>query len=562
LKKERKFWADRYVELIQKKVEQESILQEIVKEKGYICYDEKTPSGQIHVGSGRGWVIHDTVARAMRDIDLKGRFILSADDMDPMDNLPSNIPSFYKEYMGTPFRNIPSPVEGYENYADYYFKEATSKFSDYGIEAELDSTGSHYINGDFNRTIKIALDNSHKIQEIFSRFYKITIMADKLPFKPICEKCGKIGTTIAYKWDKEKELVSYKCSPDFVNWATGCGYEGEMSPYNGNGKFPWKVEWAAKWPTIGVVFETAGKDHFSAGGSRDVSIAISREVFDFPPPFPSSYRQTEKGYKYKIGEAYEFFTLGGAKMSTSKALGFAFAEMGKFAPGYIVKYLLVRTRPKSAIDFDPINDLERIYREYDETERKYYEAQINPKLLENDDYFNAHRLFELCNVGVILKDIPIQIEFNFGVMLVQVTESTDQALTRLFEKKYLKTSISEEEKERIKSRLNFLRKWVYDLAPKEKLIKLSTEKISNLTEFDINIINDFIQLIKNSKLKENVLIEEIKILYTKNNLSVGEFHMKIYQYLFGKESGPRLVPYIQYTGEDKIIKRLESLLNL
>ncbi|MHA1984187.1 MAG: hypothetical protein ACW967_07520, partial [Candidatus Hodarchaeales archaeon] len=122
--------------------------------------------------------------------------------------------------------------------------------------------------------------------------------------------------------------------------------------------------------------------------------------------------------------------------------------------------------------------------------------------------------------------------------------------------------ISDEEKERIKSRLNFLRKWVYDLAPKEKLINLSTGKMTDLTEYDIYLINDFIQLVKNSKLKENALIEDIKKLYTKNNLSVGEFHKKIYQFLFGKISGPRLVPYIQYAGEDKIIKRLESLLNL
>ncbi|OLS16624.1 MAG: Lysine--tRNA ligase [Candidatus Heimdallarchaeota archaeon LC_3] len=558
--KDRKFWADRYVELLQKKVDQELILKDIIKEKGYICYDEKTPSGTIHIGSGRGWVIHDTVARALRDIGLNGRFILSADDFDPMDALPLIKSDFYKQYMGIPFKYIPSPVDGYASYADYYFEEATSKFDEYGIEAELESTGNHYINGDFNKTIKLALDNADKIQEIFTRFYSNTVMSKKLPFNPICEKCNKIGTTIGYKWNKEEEKVSYRCSPDLVEWATGCGHEGMISPYNGNGKFPWKVEWAAKWPTIGVVFETAGKDHFSAGGSRDISIAIAREVFDFPPPFPSSYKKTENGYKYKVGEAYEFFTIDGAKMSTSKGSGFSFAEMGNFAPGHIIKYLLARKRPKSTIEFDPIDGLGDVYRDYDKTEKMYYEAIMDKKLLENDVYFNAHRLFQLCYVGKFYDELPPQIEFKFGVMLVQITDTTEQAIERLKEKGHIDSDVGEDKLDRLKLRLNFLRKWVKDLAPEDKIIKISSGKIKNIGEMDKKFITDVITTIRESNNDENKLREGFRTVYSNHNLSPSDFHSKIYKFLFNKNSGPRLVPYIVYTGEKKIIDRFEFLI--
>ncbi|MFW9929304.1 MAG: lysine--tRNA ligase [Candidatus Thorarchaeota archaeon] len=554
--KERKFWADRYVDLIQKRVEEEELLQKIVLDKGYICYDEKTPSGKIHIGSGRGWVIHDTVARALRDAGLKGRFILSADDLDPMDSLPDEDKDYYEQFMGIPFRFIPSPEKGYESYADYYFKQATSKFSEYGIEAELERTGDHYFNGDFNRTVKLALDRANYIQKIYSRFYNNTVMSNSLPFKPICEQCKKIGSTIAYEWDKNSELLKYRCSEDFVEWAKGCGHEGEISPYNGNGKLPWKVEWAAKWPTIGVVFETAGKDHFSAGGSRDVSIAISKEIFDYPPPFPSSCKKTEKGFSYKTGEFYEFFTIGGAKMSSSKGSGFPFSEMGNYAPGYIVKFLLVRTRPKSAIDFDPVKDLERVYRDYDENERKYYSARQNSSLLENDEYFNAYRLYELCHVGKILPKEPEQIEFNFGVMLVQVTDTTEQAIARLIEKGYLSSNISAKNKSLIKSRLEFLRKWVKELAPNEVLIHLIHNNSLKLSSDEKLMIKDLISLIKESDQSEKILVEGIKMLYTSYNISVKEFHTKMYNILFKKPSGPRLVPYIIYAGEDKIIDHL------
>ena len=150
---DRLFWADRFAQLIKHRIQEEPLLQQVVEERGWICYDEKTPSGRIHVGSGRGWVIHDTVARALRDIGLHGRFILSADDIDPMDDLPKEHAEKYQPYMGKPLRHVPSPVPGFASYAEYYFHDVTSKFSEYGIEAELERTGDHYYNGDFNHTI-------------------------------------------------------------------------------------------------------------------------------------------------------------------------------------------------------------------------------------------------------------------------------------------------------------------------------------------------------------------------------------------------------------------------
>src|SRR3989344_9239804 len=90
--KEYVYWTDKVVEEIKQRVEKNKVLQKIVKERGYIVYDEKTPSGKIHVGSGRGWVIHDIIAKSFRGHGLKGRFILSSDDIDPFDSIPANLP--------------------------------------------------------------------------------------------------------------------------------------------------------------------------------------------------------------------------------------------------------------------------------------------------------------------------------------------------------------------------------------------------------------------------------------------------------------------------------------
>ena len=75
-------------------------------------------------------------------------------------------------------------------------------------------------------------------------------------------------------------MLYYECRDDVVKWAKGCDNKDWIYPYDGNGKFPWKVEWAAKWPSKGVIIETAGKDHFTKGGSRTIACRISVDVFD------------------------------------------------------------------------------------------------------------------------------------------------------------------------------------------------------------------------------------------------------------------------------------------
>ncbi|MFX1511995.1 MAG: lysine--tRNA ligase [Promethearchaeota archaeon] len=563
MKRNRLFWADRIAQQVELRVQNETILQKIVEERGYICYDEKTPSGRIHVGSGRGWVIHDTVAKALRNRGLNARFILSSDDMDPMDSIPSDLedPDYWNSFMGKPFRNIPSPEKGFKSFAEYYFHDATSKFAEYGIKAEIESTGERYVRGDFNTIIKLALDHTQRIQEIYNRFYESTTMRTKLPFNPICEKCGNIGTTRAYEWHPEDEKVDYHCKPDSVTWAQGCGYEGEISPYNGNGKFPWKVEWAAKWPTVGVVYETAGKDHFSAGGSRDISIAISREIFNFPPPLPSSAKKTEKGWIYKRGAGYEFFLIGGAKMASSKGQGFPFADMTYYAPGNILRYILVRTRPKSAINFDPQSDLERIYRDYDDTEKKFYETKANPTLLEKDKYFNAKRLYELSFIGNILPTQPTAVDFNFGVMIVQLTNSTEEAMSLLQNKGKLPTILTEEHQQIVVERLDFFRRWVNDLAPPDTIIMLTVNPQLQLTEKESRICKDFTNLL-NSTENEQELIKGIKKITEQHRLETKEFYGLIYQVLFGSKSGPRLVPYVVFAGPNQIVQHIQKVISL
>ena len=544
------FWADQIAELVRQRCEQDPKLSKIVKKQGYLVYDEKTPSGKIHVGSGRGWVIHDAIAKAMRDARMHGYFVLSSDDIDPLDKMNSDLPPSFKKYLGVPFRNIPSPEKGYESFADYYFSQVTDKFEEFGIDAQFESTGEQYDKGVFNDAIKTALDKAKIIQDIYKEVYGKAVGTDKLPFNPICEKCGKIGSTVAYEWNPETQKVKYECKEDFVTWAKGCGHKGEISPFNGAGKMPWKVEWAAKWISKGVVCELAGKDHFTVGGSRTVSIAISDRVYDFPPPYPST--------REKIGKAYEFFNVGGKKMSTSKGKGISFVDVTKFAPAKMIRYLLVRTRPKAAIDFDPYkdNDIILLYDKYDITERVYFGKE---KVSEND-YINQKRIYELSQTDLKPEHMPPQIPITFAAMVAQTTKDDNEAIDYLKKAGHVPETANEEDLQHVIDRLEFAKAWINNFASDQHKIiinenppeiKLTQEQKSVLTA-----IVSGIDKANTEKEMEYLVYESTKAA----RLQPREIFTLMYNILISKERGPRLAPFILAIGKERVKELLKKAL--
>ena len=118
----------------------------------------------------------------------------------------------------------------------------------------------------------------------------------------------------------------------------GLWLDGPGRAVEGAAKLPWNLEWAAQWSLFGVTIEPGGKDLSTRGGSRDRSDAIAREVFEREPP---------------RNVPYEFLNIGGRKMSTSKGLGAAAHTMAEVLPPEQIRFLFVRHRPESVIEFVP-----------------------------------------------------------------------------------------------------------------------------------------------------------------------------------------------------------------
>jgi lysyl-tRNA synthetase class 1 len=207
-----------------------------------------------------------------------------------------------------------------------------------------------YPTGQIDGFIRTALDRAHVVRDLYRRVSNVQHPDTWHPVLVICETCGKVGTTIVTKWDGER--VFYECRADLVTWARGCGSSGWVSPFGGHAKLPWNLEWAAQWSLFGVTIEPCGKDLATAGGSRDRSDAVAREVFEREPP---------------INVPYEFLNVGGRKMSTSKGRGTAAHRIVEVLPPEPLRTLMIRSRPQSAIDFEPegTDAVPRLFDEFD-----------------------------------------------------------------------------------------------------------------------------------------------------------------------------------------------------
>jgi lysyl-tRNA synthetase class 1 len=292
------------------------------------------------------------VYRTLKDAGLDVRYSFGVDDLDPLDEIPAGQDEFFEPYLGAPLCNVPAPP-GSEasDVAKHFIGEFFDIFDDLGVRAETYYLRDIYRSGIFNGAIEQILHKAHIVREVYLEVSGARRPENWYPFQVICENCGKIGTTVVTDFDGKR--VRYTCHADLVKWATGCGHEGQVSPFDGRGKLPWKLEWTAKWHVFGVTIEGAGKDHTTKGGSRDVAGTCLQRVFGDPVP---------------KNIPYEFFLVGGAKMSSSRGVGVSARQMANLLPAEVLRYLMIRTQPRQPVNFSPeeaqitklFNDFDRL----------------------------------------------------------------------------------------------------------------------------------------------------------------------------------------------------------
>ncbi len=331
------FWADQEAGLL-------------APDRPHVIRDSKTPSGDVPISALRGPIISDALYRTFKAGGLAVRFVYTIDDYDPMDSASMRTQEGMARHMGKPLFAIPSPdPDAGSDFADYHATRFISLFAGLGITPEFHRMRDLYRSGALDPAIDLVLRKADLIREIYARVSNVKKEPDWYPVMVICESCGRIGTTKVTGYDGAE--VSYECLPTYVRWAEGCGNRGTVSPFKGNAKLPWNLQWCAQWDHFDVTYEEGGKDLLTGGGSRERSNEIYRRVWGKEPP---------------PGLIHEFFLIGGRKMASSKGLGAAAAELVAIYPPELVRFLLLRTHPKRHVEFDPAGvTLPKLVDEYD-----------------------------------------------------------------------------------------------------------------------------------------------------------------------------------------------------
>lgn len=485
--------------------------------------DMKTPSGRVHVGALRGVVVHDLVYKALKDVGVKAKYTYVFEDHDPMDDIPSYLPrEKYEKYLGMPLFKIPSPEPGFENYARFYASEFEKTFREIGCNPEIIWTKDLYTSGRMNDVIKEVLDKAAEIRKIYEEMYKKTLPNNWYPYQLYCPNCSKVSTTTVTDWNGKE--VSFVCEIDKVKWTKGCGEKGKTSPFSSEkemvGKLPWKVEWPAKWKTIGVTVEGAGKDHMSAGGSHDLARLVCERVINYPVPYPI---------------AYEWLLVGGRKMSSSKGVGTSAHDMLEILPPELIRFLMVRIKVNAQINFDPSekDTIPNLFDDYQKCADAYFDKT-------NED---LARIFEFSQVSDKIQK-PTKIRFSVLTQWVQMPNMQEEI-----------------KKEGLEEWAKYAKSWVEKYAPESERFTIQKElpkEAKSLSKEQKEVLEKIANELS-KKWDGEEFQTRIYELGKELGLNGKQTFAAIYLSLIGKDYGPKAAWLILSLDKDFVKRRFNEV---
>ena len=503
------YWADRLIDGL--------------PHEELVLNDSKTYSGSAHVGSLRGPVIHDLLYRSALDAGRKARFLYGNDDMDALDSVPPGLSQErYKPWLGKALCEVPAPDDSERSYARYFFDEFMRAQRLLGIEPEPYHMSELYRSGRMNGVIRTLLEAAEELRAIYLEVSKSGRDEDWVPFSPICEACGRIAMTRVHRFDGER--VHYRCEPDAMSYARGCGHSGALAPWNGAGKLPWKLEWAARWQVLGVNVEGAGIDHSIAGGARDVAEAIARRVFAVEPP---------------ANLVYEFLLLEGGKMSSSKGVGLSAREATELLPAQQLRWLQVRTRPRTAINFNLDGEaIPRLFDDYDVAPERCRDGSAEAwqrrlfelgRIARGEEIFTGYRP-RFAHVAAISQIPGVDLPGHFA--------------------QHKGAPLTPAELGELKLRSDYAPVWLGRLAPERARfeVQATLPPIADTLDSDQrHFLDDFLQWCR-----------AVMELARRRQGSAGFAFRALYRIFLGRTSGPRAGDFLAALGQDFVRARLQE----
>ncbi len=504
------FWTQKIADEVEK-AHQEG---EIVVSSGV------SPSGKYHVGTLREVLTTDAVAIELRKRGRQVKHIHVADDLDFLRKIPAGVDSSFEQYLGIPLCDVPSPVDGYKSYADYYLDDFLPNMKTLGIEAETIRAHQKYREG----------------------FYTPAIEKSLLRIKDVKESLESFGRSLDDQWSpiqitegkylKKRPFLGINTDKKVVIYLDKDGNSQEIKYDSGLVKLDWRLDWPGRWWLLNVQFEPFGREHGTKGGSYDTGKVLVDKVFDGQAPYLTMY---------------EFINRAGDTKKMSKSAGntVTISDLLNILPPEIVRYFVLRFPPEKSLVFDQQDGVVRLIDEY---------AELLAKQDKTDEDL---ALLHVCN-STLEKNTISNVPFSHLVASYQ-SALKDYDKTIEIIKRTEHAEVAGEQEQIIKDELNYIDSWLNNWAPES--VKFSLRESVNEGEFS-------------DQEKEFLANLATKITDAPEDADGQWFHQAIYQFktddfgpkqmfqalykaLIGKDAGPRAGWFLSILPRDWLISRLK-----
>jgi lysyl-tRNA synthetase class 1 len=491
-------------------------------------------SGFPHIGSLGDAARSNAVSLALKDLGYNSELVAYCDDKDGLRKVPAGLTnSNLEKYIGYPVSDIPDPFGCHESYGKHMSSLLLEALDKCGIQYKYYSANEVYKKGLLLNEIRAILTNAQKVGQIVKEEVDQDTYTEVLPYFAICEKCGHLYTTRAYKFDPKTDKVTYKCVGLEIRGKLipGCGHEGEIDIKSGNGKLTWKSEFAARWRALDIRFEAYGKD---IADSVRINDRISREVLEFEPPSHAKYEM--------------FLDKGGKKIS--KSAGNVFTPQVWFQYGSPQSLLLLMLKRFVGTRSLDVSDIPSYMNELDDLEDVYFgKKQLNPK-----EEARLKGLYQYCWVMKPPAKPSIHVPYNLLAFLVKMAPKdhvNEYVAETLQSYRYLQKG--QQIDEGLATRIAYAENWSRDFEEiKEATVTLTAEAKKALAELPQNL-----PAADDADKIQNAIFNAAK----NNGLKPGAFFKILYGILMGASQGPRLGPYVLAMGKQNVSAALERTLN-
>ncbi len=491
-------------------------------EKGYVLLETGYgPSGLPHIGTF-GEVVRTTMVRQafQRLSDVPARLFCFSDDMDGFRKVPDNVPNreMLAQHLGKPLTAVPDPFGTHASFGEHNNARLKAFLDSFGFEYEFQSATDWYKAGRFDAVLLSMLRHYDEVQAVMLPTLGEERQATYSVFLPVSPKTGRVLQVPVVRIDEKAGTIVYRDED---------GALVETPVTGGNVKLQWKADWAGRWLALGVDYEMYGKDLIP---SADLSAKIVKVLGGTPPD----------GFNYEL-----FLDEEGKKISKSKGNGLSVEDWLRYAPPESLAHFMYQApRRAKRLYFDVIP---RAIDDYLGAVEKL-PAEEPAKVLDNAAW-HIHN-------GTVPANSAAGVNFGMLLNLAGVANTEDKDVLWQYLRRYVPGATPE-------TAPYLDRLLAGAVAYYQEFVKAS-KKFRLPTASERPALQDLIETLRelprdSSPEQTQEAVYEVGKRYLSQS-ELKTWFQTLYEVLLGQQRGPRWGAFIELSGRETIIRRIDAAL--